>query len=28
VVEAIPPVEMSGCSARMMDAIEEALGPA
>jgi ATP-binding protein involved in chromosome partitioning len=28
VVEAVPPVEMSGCSARMLDAIEEALGPA
>jgi ATP-binding protein involved in chromosome partitioning len=28
VIEAIPPVEMSGCSARMLDAIEEALGPA
>ena len=28
VVEAIPPVEMSGCSARMLDNIEKALGPA
>jgi ATP-binding protein involved in chromosome partitioning len=28
VVEAVPPVEMSGCSARMLDDIEKALGPA
>jgi ATP-binding protein involved in chromosome partitioning len=28
VIEAVPPVEMSGCTARMMDAIEEAIGPA
>ncbi len=28
VTETVPPVEMAGCSARLLDAVERALGPA
>jgi hypothetical protein len=27
IVELVPPVEMSGCTARMLDNIDELLGP-
>ena len=28
VAEVIPPVEMAGCTARLLDSVESALGPA
>jgi ATP-binding protein involved in chromosome partitioning len=28
VSETVPPVDMAGCSARLLDAVEQALGPA